>query len=103
MEFSRQEDWSGLPFPPPRDFLKLGSSVLQADFLPFEPQGRPSGHAIWHGQKKMDSWVLHLQVQRADCTISFYMRDLSIVPFGYLQRVLNQSPEDAKGPLCTNV
>ena len=52
MEFSRQEDWSGLPFPSPRDLVKLGSSALQADFLPFEPQGSPSGHAIWHGQKK---------------------------------------------------
>ena len=52
MEVSRHEDWSGLPFPPPWDFLKLVSYVLQADFLPFEPQGSPSGHAIWHGQKK---------------------------------------------------
>ena len=37
MEFSRQECWSGLPFPspgdPPDPGIKLGSSVLQADFF----------------------------------------------------------------------
>ena len=36
MEFSRQECWSGLPFPspgdPPDPGIKLGSSVLQTDF-----------------------------------------------------------------------
>ena len=44
MEFSRQEFWSGLPFPSPRDLpdpgIELGSPVLQADALPSEPQGR---------------------------------------------------------------
>ena len=43
MEFSRQEYWSGLPFPPPEDLpnpgIKLGSSLLQADSLPTEPSG----------------------------------------------------------------
>ena len=36
MAFSRQEDWSGLPFPPPGDLsdpeIKPTSPVLQADF-----------------------------------------------------------------------
>ena len=45
MEFSRQEYWSGLPFPSPGDLpnpgIKLGSPVLQADSLPFEPPGKP--------------------------------------------------------------
>ena len=43
MEFSRQEDWSGLPFPSPEDLpnpgIKLGSPTLQADALPSEPPG----------------------------------------------------------------
>ena len=38
MEFSRQENWSGLPFPSPGDLPDLGiepkSSALQADALP---------------------------------------------------------------------
>ena len=43
--FSRQEYWSGLPFPSPEDVpdpgFEPGSPVLQADSLPFELQGRP--------------------------------------------------------------
>ena len=45
MEFSRQEYWSGLPFPSPEDLLdprvKPGSPTLQADALPSEPPGKP--------------------------------------------------------------
>ena len=41
--FSRQEYWSGLPFPPPGDVLNPGikpwSPALQADSLPSEPVG----------------------------------------------------------------
>ena len=47
MGFSRQEYWSGLPFPPPGDLpdprIKPGSSKLQADSLPSElPRQPPS-------------------------------------------------------------
>ena len=42
--FSRQEYWSGLPFPSPRDFpdsgIEPGSPTLQADTLPSEPPGK---------------------------------------------------------------
>ena len=41
MEFSRQEYWSGFPFPSPGDLpdpgIKPGSPTLQADALPSEP------------------------------------------------------------------
>ena len=41
MEFSRQEYWSGLPFPSPRDLpipgIEPGSPALHADSLPSEP------------------------------------------------------------------
>ena len=44
MGFSRQECWSGLPFPPPGDLphpgIELGSPALQVDALPSEPPGR---------------------------------------------------------------
>ena len=40
MGFSRQEYWSGLPFPSPGDLpdsgIELGSPALQADALPSE-------------------------------------------------------------------
>ena len=43
MGFSRQEYWSGLPFPPPGDLpntgIKPGSPALQANSLPSEPPG----------------------------------------------------------------
>ena len=44
MGFSRQEYWSGLPFPSPGDLpnpgIEPGSPVLQADTLPSEPPGK---------------------------------------------------------------
>ena len=48
MGFSRQEYWSGLPFPSPEDLpnpgIKPGSPTLQADALPSEPPGRSVGN-----------------------------------------------------------
>ena len=44
MGFSRQECWSGLPFPSPEDLpdpgIEPGSPTLQADALPSEPPGK---------------------------------------------------------------
>ena len=44
MGFSRQEYWSGLPFPSPGDLpnpgTELGSPALQIDALPSEPPGK---------------------------------------------------------------
>ena len=51
MEFSRQEYWSGLPFPSPGDLSDPGiepvSPALQADFFFFfsaDPPGKPVSH-----------------------------------------------------------
>ena len=45
LEFSRQEYWSGLPFPFSGDLpdpgIEPGSPALQADTLPSEPPGSP--------------------------------------------------------------
>ena len=45
MEFSRQEYWSGLPFPSQGDLpnpgIEPGSPILQADALLSEPLGKP--------------------------------------------------------------
>ena len=47
MKFSRQEYWSGLPFPSPGDLrdpgIEPGSPALQADFLPSEQPGKSVG------------------------------------------------------------
>ena len=46
LEFSRQESWSGLPFPSPGDLrdpgIKPRSAALQSDTLPSEPPGKHS-------------------------------------------------------------
>ena len=45
MGFSRQQYWSGLPFPSPGDLphlgIESGSPTLQVDFSRFEPPGKP--------------------------------------------------------------
>ena len=45
MKFSRQEYWSGQPFPSPGDLpdseTEPGSPALQVDSLPSEPPGKP--------------------------------------------------------------
>ena len=45
MRFSKQEYWSGLPFPPPGDLpdpgIKPMPPALWADSLPLSQQGRP--------------------------------------------------------------
>ena len=47
VELSRQQYWSVLPFPSPGDLpnlgIKPGSPALQADALPSEPPGKPTG------------------------------------------------------------
>ena len=50
MEFSRQEYWSGLPFPSLGDLpdpeIEPRSPALQADALPSEPPGKPVNHGL---------------------------------------------------------
>ena len=50
MEFSRQEYWSGEPFPSAGDLPNPGteprSLVLQADSLPSEPPGKPENTTL---------------------------------------------------------
>ena len=61
MGFSRQEDWSGLPYPPSGDLpdpgIKRWSPVLQADSLPLSHQGSPRplirGIISWTSQNNL--------------------------------------------------
>ena len=54
MGFSRQEYWSGLPFPSrgdlPNPGMELRSPTLQADSLPYEPPGKPNVLWYWLSQ-----------------------------------------------------
>ena len=57
-EFSRQEYWSGLPFPSPGDLpdpgLEPRSSALHVDSLPSEPPGEPPTTTILYNNNVMD-------------------------------------------------
>ena len=50
MGFSRQEHWSGLPFPSPGDLpnpgIEPGSPEFQVDSLPSEPPEKPEAEGI---------------------------------------------------------
>ena len=57
--FSRQEYWSGLPFPSPGDLpdpgIKPTSPELQPDSLPLSHRGSPHGTG-----KALNKWKLHV-------------------------------------------
>ena len=62
MEFSRQEYWSGLPFPSPGDLLGPGikprspvSPALQADSLPPALTGSPWAKVLGQAKKELSS------------------------------------------------
>ena len=85
MEFSRQEYWSGLPFPSPEDLPNPGveprSPALQADSLPAEPQGKPtSSHVLlpfkFYGSPKNSlTWHLHCEFD-----MNLYLLCLKLCP-----------------------
>ena len=59
MEFPRQEYWSGLPFPSPRDLPNPGTEpafclYLQADSLPLSHRGSPH---LQCRRREFDPWV----------------------------------------------
>ena len=72
--FSRQEDWSGLPFPPPGDLPDPGieltsflSTVLAGEFFAVEPLAKPRLlaydrmnplHCEWQSDKMERAWTL---------------------------------------------
>ena len=74
MGFSRQEYWSGLPFPPPGDFANPGIEpmspvfpALQEDFFTTEPLEKVSaksstGPSLWnpHGSPKKTHVIFSL-------------------------------------------
>ena len=60
MGLSRQEHWTGLPFPSPEDLpdpgIKLGSLAWQADSLPSESPAKPTGQRTFDEGARNTQW-----------------------------------------------
>ena len=66
MVFSRQEYWSGLPFPSPGDLPNPGSeprSAFQANSLPTEPLWRPGTKKLYPNLKRCCS----IELKKRSC------------------------------------
>ena len=77
MEFSRQEYWSGLPFPPPGDLPNLGiepvssaSPALAHGFFTTAPPGKP--------QKEIISPIILRKTYVSECTDLVVRRQISV-------------------------
>ena len=92
MGFSRQECWSGLPFPSPGDLpdpeIEPGSPALQADALPSEPPGKSVISSCWNWQGSMrlpDTEVFLSSISaRQDSSFD----DLPWIPMGRCEQLL---------------
>ena len=92
MGFSKQQYWSGLPFPSPGDFsdpgIKAGSPALQADALSSEPSGKPlhrkstpHGYGlVWRSNQSI------LKEISPECSLEGLMLKLKLQYFGHLMR-----------------
>ena len=80
MEFSRQEYWSGLPFPTPGNFpnpgIEPGSPATQADSLLSEPPGKPLVNIRMHIYVLFSflfSWNKYTQVELLDPMLALFL------------------------------
>ena len=75
MGFSRQEYWSGLPFPSPGDLpdpgIEPGYPILQADSLPSEP---PGNHSLLCNKNNIDR-------EKGIYNLSFPIPEMSVQHF----------------------
>ena len=100
MGFSRQEYWSGYPFPSPGDLPNPGieprSPTLQVDSLPCEPPGKPQKHqchpcvkgwgeTVRGTGKYLSILILRLLlIYRCSLHSHFQSKFLCVVPFGFI-------------------
>ena len=70
MEFSRQEYWSGLPFPSPGDLPDSGieqylimSPASQVGSLPLAPPGKPIGFLLYYKNQSEEKDTLNSLVE----------------------------------------
>ena len=80
--FSRQEYWSGLPFPSPGDLpnpgIKSGSPALQADALPSEPPGKNCTKKDLHDPDNHDGVITHLEPDILECEVKWALGSITM-------------------------
>ena len=80
--FSRQEYWSGLPFPSPGDLsnpgIKPGSPELQVDSLPTDLQGKPP--ILLNSSEKKPCQIPMLEIHLLAYTTLYYFWSSSHFP-----------------------
>ena len=84
--FSRQEYWSGLPFPSPGDLpdpgIELKSPALQADALPSEPPEQPM--ISWLRRVNLlERWIYQLSKGEIKLRVLFYFLSIYATMFMY--------------------
>ena len=83
MEFSRQEYWSGLPFPSPGELpspgAEPGSPTLQADALLCEPPGKPEElyKKDLHPPDNHDGVIIHLEPDILECKVKWALGSIT--------------------------
>ena len=103
MKFSRQEYWSGLPFPSPGDLpdpgIEPGSPALQADALPSEP---PEMRRSWTNAQVRPPKALLRASWALEERITWLEEDAALGSLGHLEEVLYPLQDSASLSLKCN-
>ena len=113
MGFSRQEYWSGLPFPPPGDLPDSGiepaSPASSGGFSTTEPPGKPFGWIVVKAipANTCSFWIWHrvALLNHSLCNHSHGLADLGLGGVGKpgaWARALMVSENTARGPVWAN-
>ena len=99
MGFSRQEYWSGWPFPSPGDLpnpgIELESPALQADSSPSQPPGKPKGNRCdiykfrGFGESSEALPFKHTSILTSYLLFEFNHQNLKEITFTYSTNVFN--------------
>ena len=104
MGFSRQEFWSGLPFPSPGDLPNRGieprSPTLEADALTSEPPGKPI-NVILNG-KKLKAFLLNSGI-RHSCLLSLFLFNIVLEVLAIAIRQEKEMQNLPGGPIVKNL
>ena len=102
MGFSRQEYWSGLPFPSPGDLpnpgVEPGSPALQADALSSQPPGKPK-RDLWHNIKHTNIRIIGVPEEEKKKGYEKIFEEIIVENFPNIEKeIVNQVQEAQRVP-----